>query len=102
MLEIIERAEIRYPCSNVILVSSCERTSDQLLDLISDRDLNVVGTSTRAATALALAAQVSADLAIVHHRLAGRRDSAELARRLEEIWGVPSLLIEKSEASEAA
>lgn len=99
MLEIIERAEIRYPSSNVILVSACERTSGQLLHLISGRDLKVVGTATRAATALALAAQVPADLAIVHHRLAGRRDGAELARRLEEIWGVPSLLIEASEAA---
>lgn len=98
MLEIIERAEIRYPCANVIMVSACERTSDQLLNLISDSDLNVVGTATRAATALALAAQMPADLAIVHHRLAGRRDGAELARRLEETWGVPSLLIESSEA----
>ena len=99
MLELIERAEIRYPCSNVILVSGCERTSDQLLNLIYERNLNVVGTATRAATALALAAQVPADLAIVHDRLAGRRDGAELARLLKEIWGVPSLLIDACKAA---
>lgn len=98
MLELIERAEIRFPCSNVIVVSACEQTSGELLELISDTDLNVVGTATRAATALALAAQIPADLAIVHHHLAGQRDGAQLARRLEEIWGVPSLLIGAAEA----
>lgn len=97
MLELIERAETEYPSANVILVSACGETSEELLELISTRDLNIVGTATRAATALALAAQAPADLAIVHHRLAGRRDGEELARQLEANWGVPTLLIETPE-----
>lgn len=97
MLELIERTESEYPSANVIVVSACGDTSDELLELISNTNLNVVGAATRAATALVLAAQTPADLAIVHHRLAGRRDGAELARQLEANWGVTTLLIETPE-----
>jgi DNA-binding response OmpR family regulator len=91
--EIIEK----YGDIRTILVAgaSTEYPEDLVLRL-TDAGKTVIGPVETARMALALAAQTPADLAIVTPKLAGRRDGAELARRLEETWGVPTVVLPRA------
>jgi hypothetical protein len=67
-----------------------------LIQHLTDSGRTVIGPADTAKLALALAAQSSADLALVAPKLAGQRDGAELARRLQDIWGVPSIVLQRA------
>lgn len=64
-----------------------------ILEVLFDAGINVIGPVERAAHALAIAAQTHVDLALVTPELAGRRDGAELARRLADTWGVRTVVV---------
>lgn len=68
---------------------------DAVVELLSDAGVNVLGPVTTAKEALLLAAQSPIDLALVEPELAGVRDGRELARRLEDTWGIRAILMDR-------
>lgn len=90
---IIEQyADIR----TVLIAGASSEYPEELVRRFADAGLNVIGPVETARQALALAAQTPADLAVVSARLAGLRDGEELARRLQDTWGIPSIVLQRS------
>jgi DNA-binding NarL/FixJ family response regulator len=69
---------------------------ENLVQHLTDAGMTVIGPVDTARLALALAAQSAADLALVTPKLAGQRDGAELARRLKDTWGVPTVVLQRA------
>lgn len=86
------------PFANVLLVCNSENFKASISERLADRGVNIIGPAAAAGPALVLAAQTSIDLALIEPELAGRRDGAELAQRLQDDWGVPSLLLDAEPA----
>lgn len=79
--------------TETIIVAMSERHGpDRLVQRLLADGYFVLGPATTAAMALALAAQSPATRAVVHLDLDGG-DGRTLASRLEQTWGVPSVLI---------
>ncbi len=66
---------------------------DLLVENIVANGLNVVGPLDTAQKALAHIARTPADLALISPELADGHDGRELARRLEETWGVRAVML---------
>ncbi len=79
--------------ATVMVVRRSDDVPDPLVERLTDAGLNVLGPVDTAARALTLVAQTHADLAFVAPELAGRRDGFELARTLEDTWGVPVVML---------
>ncbi|WP_041373408.1 hypothetical protein [Phenylobacterium zucineum] len=79
--------------STVLIARKSPESTDSLVQLLVDAGVNVLGPVDTAARALAIVAQTPADFAVVTPELAGKRNGAELARRLEDTWGVPSVVV---------
>lgn len=95
MQSIIDDIERKYPRANVIVACSSGDDSQKLLRLLSDRGFNPVGIADRASVALALAAQIPADVAVVQAELSGRRSGRELAAELHGTWGLPTFVFDE-------
>lgn len=93
MIELENILEQRDSLSTVMIVCKSSEISDGLLSRLAEAGLNVIGPVDRAALALIVAGQTPADLAIIESELAGKRNGAELARCLEETWGIPSVML---------
>lgn len=80
--------------SNTVVVA-CSRadSSQRIVEALSDQGFSVVGPVASAAMALALAAQSPLTMAVVEHDIAG--DGHDLARRLMDNWGVPSVVFDE-------
>lgn len=89
-------AERFDPFTTVLLVRKRPRYPDEIVVLLQKVGVNILGPVTRAADALAIVAQHHADLALIEPELAGRRDGVELARALEDTWGVRSLMLDRA------
>ncbi|MCR5880515.1 hypothetical protein [Phenylobacterium sp. J367] len=79
--------------TTVLVVRTFSENPDSLVADLTDAGVNVLGPVDTAAKALTLVAQTPVDLALVSAKLAGRRSGAELARCLEDTWGVPPVLL---------
>ena len=88
--EILEQCD-RF--STVLIARNPPVEVDGIVELLINAGINVVGPADRAAHALAIAAQTPVDLALVTPELAGERDGAELARRLDDTWGVRTIVV---------
>jgi DNA-binding NarL/FixJ family response regulator len=88
--DVIEQCE-RF--STVMLVGRTFDFPEGFVEVLTDAGVNVLGPADTARHALLIAAQTPADLALIHPKLAGQRDGFELARSLEETWGVRSVMI---------
>jgi hypothetical protein len=82
------------PPQTVLVAGSPASRPERLIATLADLGHRVVGPAPTASLALAMAAQTPLDTAIVFRRLAGRRDGRRLARRLEETWGVRTMVID--------
>ncbi|MBU2308595.1 MAG: hypothetical protein KKG89_17195 [Alphaproteobacteria bacterium] len=80
----------------ILLVCSDEDYSVNLIGSLHDIGANVVGPISRGDVALALAAQISPNLAIFADEPAGDRDAAGLAKELHDTWGVRSLILDRA------
>lgn len=89
-LDLIEQCD-RF--TTVLVVRKSPEIPDPLVEILTDAGLNVLGPVDTARAALAITAQAGADLALVAPELAGRRNGEELARCLEDTWGVPAVLL---------
>lgn len=96
MFRTIDHIDSEYGSANVIVACGCPERAETILGLLRDRGHNPVFIADRASVALAMAAQIPADVAVVDPELLGVRDGRELADLLRETWGVPSLLIERA------
>jgi hypothetical protein len=76
--------------TNILLVCSCEDRARVFLDKLHDAGFHVLGPAVDAATALALASQTHATIALVASKPTGRRKALELADALQSTWGIPS------------
>ena len=94
MLSIVETIERTYPFGNVIVACSSHEHSEKLVEMLSDRGLNPVAVAESASVAMALAAQVRADVAIVDPELHG--GGRALTMQLQDTWGVPSLFLKRA------
>jgi len=79
--------------STVLVVCNDEAQSTRIIDSLQELGCGVVGPTSRASSALVLAAQTPPTVAVVAGPLAGRRSPGELARELEATWGVPSCVV---------
>ena len=79
--------------STVMVVRRSFDLPDRLVEVLTDAGVNVLGPVDTASRALAIAAQTPADIALIHPDLAGQRDGFELARRLEDTWGVRAVML---------
>lgn len=93
MTDIRELIEQYDSFSTVMIVHPEPDVTDGLVEILTEAGINVLGPVGTASVALAIAAQARADLALVSPKLAGRRNGAELAQRLEDIWGVRAVLL---------
>lgn len=79
--------------STVLIARNPPAAIDGIVEILIDAGINVIGPVDRAAHALAIVAQTRVDLALVTPELAGERDGAELARRLNDTWGVRAVVL---------
>lgn len=79
--------------STVLIARNPPVDVGDIVEILIDAGINVVGPVDRAAHALTMAAQTHVDLALVTPDLAGERDGAELARRLADTWGVRAVVV---------
>jgi hypothetical protein len=84
------------PMDTILLVCSDEDYSVNLIGSLHDIGANVVGPISRGDVALALAAQISPNLAIFADEPSGDRDAVGLAQELHDTWGVRSLLLDSA------
>lgn len=89
-LDLIEQCD-RF--TTVLVVRKSPEVPDPLVEVLTDAGLNVLGPVDTARAALVIAAQAAPDLALVAPELSGRRDGAELARCLQDTWGVPAVIL---------
>jgi len=64
---------------------------------LSDLGHHVIGPLPTASLALAHVARTPITSAVIFRRLAGRRDGTQLAQRLSESWGIPTLIVGRTE-----
>jgi hypothetical protein len=93
-MKIDEFVEQNPGLSTVLIVGQVCEDTYSLIDEFSGRGVNILGPVNTASLALALVAQTPTDLALVARKLGGRRHGPELARCLEETWGVPSVVLD--------
>ncbi|MFN3584659.1 hypothetical protein [Phenylobacterium sp.] len=79
--------------STVLVVKKATMSPDPFVEILVESGVNVLGPVDTAAKALTIIAQSPADLAVVEPELAGRRHGPELARALQEVWGVPAVVV---------
>lgn len=79
--------------ATVMVVRKSPSVPDRIVEVLTDAGVNVLGPVDTASRALAIVAQTPMDLALVEPELAGRRDGFELARNLEETWGVRAVML---------
>jgi len=82
----------------ILLVCRDEDYSVNLIGSLHDIGANVIGPVTSGDVALALAAQISPNLAILADDPSCERDAAGLARELHDTWGVRSLVLDRAMA----
>ncbi len=79
--------------NTVVVACSHGESSERIVAALSDHGFSVVGPVDSATMALALAAQSPLTMAVVEHGLAGH--GHDLARRLMDNWGVPTVLFDE-------
>lgn len=84
------------PMDTILVVCSDEDYSVNLISSLHDIGANVVGPFASGDVAMAMAAQVSPNLAIFAGQPSGDRDAAGLAQELHDTWGVRSLLLDSA------
>jgi hypothetical protein len=80
----------------VLVAGAAAARPEHLVERLTDAGVTVIGPVDTAKLALALVAQTPADLAIVTADLAGRRDGQALAAALQDIWGVPTVVLPRA------
>lgn len=93
MNTLLEKLERIRPYANILVACRSGGEDNSLSDIIQDSEANLIGPVDRASMALLLAAQTPIDLAIIETELAGVRSGFVLAERLQQDWGVPSLIM---------
>jgi hypothetical protein len=93
-------ATLRLPQgeSQVVMVAGADGDEpEQMAAALTEMGHHVIGPVATASLALAHAAQTPISSAVVFRRLAGRRDGSQLAQRLNETWGIPTLIVGRSD-----
>ncbi|WP_309091861.1 hypothetical protein [Phenylobacterium sp.] len=96
MRDIVEIIEQYGRFSTILVAQNTPAITADLVKILVEAGINVIGPVDRAAHALAMAAQTPVDLALVTPKLAGCRDGEELARVLADTWGVRSVIVSAS------
>ncbi|WP_205854102.1 hypothetical protein [Phenylobacterium kunshanense] len=89
----MDHIDSQYKSANVLVACTCPDMANTILSHLHSRGHNPIVVADRASVALAMAAQIPADIAIVNEDLGGVRSGRELADELRDTWGVPSLVV---------
>lgn len=82
----------------VVMVVGADGDEPQhLAASLTEMGHHVIGPVPTAGLALAHAAQTPITSAVIFRRLAGRRNGGQLAERLSESWGIPTLIVGRPE-----
>ena len=82
--------------STILIARNSPASIVDIVQILTDAGINVIGPVDRAAHALAMVAQTPVDLALVTPELAGHRDGPALARELADTWGVRALVVSET------
>lgn len=77
----------------VMVVGADGDEPKRMVASLTDLGHDVIGPVPTASLALAHVARTRITSAVIFRRLAGRRDGGQLAHRLSESWGIPTLVL---------
>jgi hypothetical protein len=80
--------------STVMIVGRGADIPKKSITILTDSGINILGPVDTASEALTIVSQTGADVALVSHDMAERREGADLIRVLADTWGVPSVTLE--------